>query len=188
VGTENRINSGGRTGKNPFQSEDTNLNGKANIKTEVTGRFPANLIHDGSDEVVGLFPETSKGTASKRGANRNGDVYGEYGLCDTIRGHNDNGGSASRFFYCAKASKSERGEGNNHPTVKPVKLMKYLITLITPKSGVVLEPFGGSGTTAVGCLETGNPFIIIEREPEYIEIIKKRVQAHRAEPDLFNQL
>ena len=160
--------------------------GRNGEMSKAPGRFPANLIHDGSDEVVGLFPETNKSTASKRGANRNGDVYGEYGLCDTIRGHNDNGGSASRFFYCAKASKSERGEGNNHPTVKPVKLMKYLITLITPKNGIVLEPFGGSGTTAVACVETGNPFIIIEREPEYIEIIKKRVQANKTKPDLFN--
>lgn len=156
-----------------------------------SGRFPANLIHDGSDEVVGLFPE-SKGQCGAISGHKNdrqskNGIYGKYPPANDFPIRNDSG-SASRFFYCAKASKSERGEGNNHPTVKPVKLMKYLITLITPKNGIVLEPFGGSGTTAVGCLETGSPFIIIEREPEYIEIIKKRVQAHRAEPDLFNQL
>lgn len=76
-----------------------------------SGRFPANLIHDGSEEVVGLFPQTGKSVASNRGSDRNGNVYGKYNLCDTVRGHNDNGGSASRFFYCAKASKRERNIG-----------------------------------------------------------------------------
>ena len=75
------------------------------------GRWPANFIHDGSDEALGLFPDTGASKSSKRGANRNGNVYGKYGLNDTIRGHDDNGGSAARFFYCAKASTSERNEG-----------------------------------------------------------------------------
>ncbi len=92
-----------------------------------------------------------------------------------MTGFGDKGG-ASRFFYCAKASKSERGQGNNHPTVKPIKLMEYLVTLITPENGIVLEPFGGSGTTALACIKTKKRFIIIEREPEYIEIIKKRIK------------
>ena len=58
-----------------------------------------------------MFPQTGKSVASNRGSDRNGDVYGKYNLCDTVRGHNDNGGSTSRFFYCAKASKRERNIG-----------------------------------------------------------------------------
>lgn len=184
---QNKTSGGCKGNTNPV---NINLTNNPKVDNSV-GRFPANLIHDGSDEVVGLFPE-SKGQCGAISGHKNdrqskNGIYGKYPPANDFPIRNDSG-SASRFFYCAKASKSERGEGNNHPTVKPIKLMKYLITLITPKGGVVLEPFGGSGTTAVGCLETGNPFIIIEREPEYIEIIKKRVQAHRAEPDLFNQL
>ena len=91
-------------------------------------------------------------------------------------GYSDSGG-ASRFFYCAKASKKERGEGNNHPTVKPVKLIEYLITLITPPGGIVLDPFAGSGTTLLAAVQEGFSAIGIEREPEYCEIIRKRMAA-----------
>jgi len=87
-------------------------------------------------------------------------------------------GGASRFFYCAKASRSERGENNKHPTVKPLKLMEYLCILTkTPTGGVVLDPFAGSGTTGVACKKTGRDFILIEKEPEYVEIARKRLEA-----------
>ncbi len=114
------------------------------------GRFPANLIHDGSDEVVGLFPADDDGEKS-----------------------------AARFFYTAKADKSDRGPGNNHPTVKPVDLMRYLVRLVCPIGGVVLDPFSGSGTTlaaaqAEGCLAIG-----VEREAAYCEIIKGRFHQRR---------
>ena len=82
---------------------------------------------------------------------------------------------ASRFFYCAKASKKERGEGNNHPTVKPVKLIEYLITLITPPNGIVLDPFMGSGTTAIACKQLGFDYIGFEKEKSYSKIIEGRV-------------
>lgn len=82
---------------------------------------------------------------------------------------------ASRFFYCAKASKSERGQGNVHPTVKPIKLMEYLIKLITPVGGLVLDPFMGSGTTGVAATRLGFDFIGIELSPEYLEIATKRI-------------
>ena len=111
VGTEKRLNSGGRTGKNPYQSEDNNLNGENNIKTEVTGRFPANLIHDGSDEVVGLFPETSKGwaKATEGKAKGKGSMFKQGGV--NPNRYDMGGKTAARFFYCAKASKKERNEG-----------------------------------------------------------------------------
>ena len=81
----------------------------------------------------------------------------------------------ARFFYCPKVSKSERGEDNTHPTVKPQELMKYLCRLVTPKGGTVLDPFMGSGSTGIACKEEGFEFIGIEREKEYFEIAEKRI-------------
>jgi site-specific DNA-methyltransferase (adenine-specific) len=89
--------------------------------------------------------------------------------------YSDTGG-ASRFFYCPKVSKKERGNGNVHPTVKPIKLMEYLIKLVTPKGGVVLEPFMGSGSTGIAAKNLGMSFIGIEREEEYFEIAKQRIK------------
>ena len=80
----------------------------------------------------------------------------------------------ARYFYCAKASKSEKGD-NSHPTVKPLKLMKYLCKLITPKGGTVLDPFMGSGSTGIASKDEGFEFIGIEREKEYFEIAEKRI-------------
>jgi len=81
----------------------------------------------------------------------------------------------SRFFYCPKASRSERGEFNNHPTVKPIDLMRYLVRLVSPVCSVVLDPFMGSGTTGVACALESREFIGIEREPEYLAIANKRI-------------
>lgn len=152
---------------------------KANVaKSETLGRFPANLIHDGSQMVLDLFPE-SKGqqgdlTGNEPSRPADGVCYGTYNGRHSFMKRGDSG-SAARFFYCAKASKKERGEGNHHPTVKPIALMKWLVTLVTPEGGVVLDPFAGSGTTLVACKELGRSCIGIEREPEYVEIIKRRL-------------
>ena len=86
-------------------------------------------------------------------------------------------GESARFFYCAKAGGDERGEENLHPTVKPVDLMRYLVRMVTPPEGVVLDPFMGSGTTGVACYEERRRFIGIEREAEYIEIAHARIKA-----------
>ena len=84
-----------------------------------------------------------------------------------------------RFFYVTKPTKKEKGEFNLHPTVKPIRLMKYLCKLTkTPHGGKVLDPFGGSGTTALGCIEEGREFVIIDREKEYFEIGEKRINKH----------
>jgi site-specific DNA-methyltransferase (adenine-specific) len=109
------------------------------------GRWPANLIHDGSEEVTVLA------------------------------------GDAARFFYCAKASKRDRGEGNAHPTVKPTDLMRYLCRLVTPPGGVVLDPFMGSGSTGKAAKLEGFDFIGIEREAEYVEIAQARINNAKAE-------
>jgi site-specific DNA-methyltransferase (adenine-specific) len=136
------------------------------------GRWPANLIHDGSDEVVGLFPQTTSGANPTR---RGGMGYhGAEGQeqCHAPRGQDT--GSAARFFYTAKASASER-QGVAHPTVKPLDLMAYLCRLVTPPGGVVLDPFMGSGTTIKAAIGEGFQAIGIERDPAYFEMAQHRM-------------
>lgn len=186
------------------------------------GRFPANFIHDGSDEVMRLFPETSAPGGYPKGTfEKDSNCYGKFnGITRGERFTFDNGGSAARFFYCAKASPSERNEGleefeakeverdfgtnniaikrserqfakmqNFHPTVKPLALMQYLIRLITPPDGVVLDCFAGSGTTGVAAVKERKKYILIEREEEYIKIIEARVKhtENKIEPTLFDE-
>jgi site-specific DNA-methyltransferase (adenine-specific) len=93
-------------------------------------------------------------------------------------------GSAARFFYCAKASKQDRDEGNPHPTVKPTDLMRYLCRLVTPPSGTVLDPFMGSGSTGKAAMLEGLRFIGIELEPDYMEIAKRRIEREAAQRTL----
>lgn len=176
------------------------------------GRFPANLIHDGSDEVTGLFPETGKSrrSAGRNGQDRAGSTFGLARSQDQPRGHVDSGGSAARFFYCAKASPGERNAGleafdlvhhseitgrkvgnagtdnpragarsprkNIHPTVKPIALMRYLVRLVTPPGGTILDPFVGSGTTGIAAGLEGFDFIGMELSEEYAEIAKARIE------------
>jgi site-specific DNA-methyltransferase (adenine-specific) len=161
-----------------------------NPASTVIGRWPANLIHDGGDEVVGLFPDTAPAKRAHRGEGSDGTtgIYGKYGGESTVRGHNDNGGSAARFFYCAKASRTEREAGlggmrgarersarNVHPTVKPLALMRYLCRLVTPLGGMVLDPFAGSGTTGIAATLEGFNFVLIEKELDYAKIAEKRI-------------
>jgi site-specific DNA-methyltransferase (adenine-specific) len=146
------------------------------------GRWPANLILD--EEAGKLLDKQVKGVILKAG-NVNKSNIGKGKL---FGGIGDNGprnpnlykdfnGGASRFFYCAKASKAERYKDNNHPTVKPIKLMKYLCTLVTPKQGTILDPFMGSGSTGIAAKELGFSFIGIELNKEYYEIAKSRINA-----------
>ena len=167
------------------------------------GRFPANFIHDGSDEVLDLFPDVS---ASKSGGN-NGYHFNEGKRKEGARsGYDEPSGTAARFFYCAKASKKERNMGlssleanqysydgrkkpidnpyqrnksiakNIHPTVKPLALMKYLCRLVTPKGGTVLDPFMGSGSTGVSAKDEGFNFIGIELDEDYFNLSKHRIE------------
>ena len=91
----------------------------------------------------------------------------------------------SRFFYCAKASKKERGEGNIHPTVKPIILMEYLIKLVTPKNGITLDIFEGSGTTAIACINTNRKYIGFELDTDYFNIATERIENHKQQLTLF---
>lgn len=146
------------------------------------GRWPANLIHDGSDEVIAAFPQ-SAGQQGFVGA-RNGDrpsvsTYGDWGPRPDTPPRGDSG-SAARFFYCAKADRADRNEGNannTHPTVKPTDLMRYLCRLVTPPGGVVLDPFMGSGSTLKAAELEGFSAIGIELDADYIEIARRRIGA-----------
>lgn len=143
-----------------------------------TGRFPANILLDEEackilDEQSGVLKSGDNCTRTKVGSflehgglGKAGDVQVTYG---------DSGG-ASRFFYCAKASKKEKGTNNIHPTVKPIKLMEYLVKLVTPENGICLDPFAGSGTTGVAVLALGMKFIGIELDPTYCAIATERIQ------------
>jgi len=152
------------------------------------GRWPANVIHDGSDEVIAAFPDTGASKASDRGLRHNGRHGGLSDIgsnlkegTDGTRGHDDNGGSAARFFYSAKADKEDRF-GSKHPTVKPVDLMQWLVRLVTPKGGTVLDPFAGTGTTGEAAIREGMNCILIEREEEYLKDIRTRLTLAEAGP------
>jgi len=153
-----------------------NGTGEEGIGRNLAGRWPANIVHDGSDEVLAGFPETQPGKASA-GRNGNDTAEATWGLkrsADIVRGHDDNGGSAARFFYTAKADAEDR-LGSKHPTVKPLDLMQYLCRLVTPPGGIVLDPFAGTGTTGEAAWREGFRAILIEREAEYQADIARRM-------------
>lgn len=146
------------------------------------GRFPANLIHDGSPEVTELFPDSKgqqgdvRGTELSRTGDENTNCYGEFGRTAFAK-RQETETSAARFFYCAKASKKDRGEDNRHPTVKPTDLMRYLCRLVTPPDGLILDPFMGSGSTGKAAGLEGFKFFGIEldKDGKYFGVAKQRV-------------
>lgn len=139
------------------------------------GRWPANLIHDGSEEVLAGFPQTKSGALNQSSVQADNRVYGQHRGYANPKQYESDTGSAARFFYCAKASKADRETGNNHPTVKPTDLMRYLCRLVTPPSGIVLDPFMGSGSTGKAAKLEGFGFIGIEQNQEYIDIASARI-------------
>ena len=146
-------------------------------ESEHQGRWPANLA---LDEEAAKMLDAQSGVSQSRqattsaGFRDSAPVYGGGHPVERLSGANDEGG-ASRFFYTAKASRSDRGEGNDHPTVKPSDLMKWLCTLTkTPTGGTVLDPFMGSGSTLYAAKETGRKAIGIELDEHYCEIAAQR--------------
>ena len=144
------------------------------------GRFPANIIFD--EEAGKILDEQSgfsESTSTKTGYTAEDNIFFK-GLHNKVTVRHNDGDGASRFFYCPKTSKNDRNEGvedkNIHPTVKPTDLMAYLVRLVTPKGGIVLDPFMGSGSTGKGAVREGMVFIGIERESEYFEIAEARIQ------------
>ncbi len=148
------------------------------------GRYPANILHDGSDEVACAFPDAPgqlHAVGPKHGEKRSVNVFGDYGPRDECVPRGDSG-SAARFFYSAKAGPDDRFDFT-HPTVKPVDLMRYLVRLVTPKGGVVLDPFAGTGPTGAAAFWEGCDAILCEREPEYLDFIAKRLAHVLSGPD-----
>ena len=143
------------------------------------GRWPANVILDEEAGVM-LDEQSGESAASYRQAQpdrayHNG-VFPKHARVRGPRGHEDTGG-ASRFFYCAKASAAERGEGNTHATVKPLALMEYLCKLTkTPTGGIVFDPFAGSGSTLVAARNIGRSYIGAEIEDESCRIARARLR------------
>lgn len=137
------------------------------------------LPNPGSDEVLAAFPQApgQLAKASTSDTQRAGqNVYG-----DMARGSNGqepraDTGSAARFFYCAKASRADRGPGNTHPTVKPLALMRYLLRLVTPPGGHALDPFAGSGSPIVAGLQEGFRMTGIELIDEHADIADRRAE------------
>ena len=182
------------------------------------GRYPANVIHDGSDVVQDIFPK-NKSTRHMSYKRSGGNFIDGIPNQEEKSWFVSEEGSASRYFYCPKTSAEERNRGlesftakpmawgnqakaelkrgnldfkgnqgdgskhnkvamrlNTHPTVKPQELMKYLCRLVTPKGGVVLDPFMGSGSTGMAAKDEGFDFIGIEKEQEYFEIAEARIK------------
>jgi len=205
---------GKRTATFGTQETQSGGDGSGGWGMDKQGRFPANLIHDGSQEVMELFPPSAGAFApvSRGKSGKSKGIYGDFAQKgdDGKTFHGDGLGSAARFFYCAKASRAERDAGledvepqriegrdegqdernvpyknrpapqrNQHPTVKPLALMRYLINLITPPNGIVLDPFMGSGSTLLAA--KGYKAIGIEIEEKYCEIAAKRCSQKRDE-------
>ena len=164
------VQNAGRRENNVYGSDSRDRAGAA---PHQAGRFPANLIHDGSDEVLAGFPQSSAKNGVTQGEGKGG-IWSESTGKRAGPTHGD-AGSAARFFYCAKASKKDRGEGNAHPTVKPTELMRYLCRLVTPPCGTVLDPFMGSGSTGKAALLEGFAFIGAEREQESFDTAAARI-------------
>lgn len=167
-----RLNGAGswKTDKAAKNVYSAGLTGKE-IGSSPLGRWPANIIHDGSEEVLAGFPYTKSGSHSidnnlSASTDENGhikaNVYGKYKQLPHET--QDDSGSAARFFYSAKTSPAER-QGRKHPTIKPLALMEYLVKVFCPAGGIVLDPFIGSGTTAIACNNTGHKWVGIEADP-----------------------
>lgn len=183
---------------------------------DVKGRWPANIIHDGSDEVTAQFPDNAGAAAPASGPKQSGPSQGVAmgafnGMGDRPAAFHADTGNAARFFYCGKASKSDRDEGmehfapeafiqyqtgngesgeasswsadrnteyrNTHPTVKPEGIMRWLVKLVTPAGGLVLDPFTGSGSTGKAAILERRRFAGIELTPEYVPIAQSRIIA-----------
>ena len=165
----------GGDGRDPEIARAYAEKSKLRPPTTVEGRWPANVCHDGSDEVVEAFPASKAGGLTGIDRAPIGYSGGSRGRGIVTKAFDDCG-SAARFFYSAKASKADRA-GSKHPTIKPVSLMQWLCRLITPPGGTILDPFAGSGTTGAAAQNEGFRAILIEREAEYQQDIRHRFAA-----------
>lgn len=149
------------------------------------GRWPANIVHDGSDEVLAAFPQTESGTGAVKRSTGSGYRANAFGAesrpAGTPNVEYGDSGSAARFYYSAKADADDR-LGSKHPTVKPVDLMQWLCRMVTPPGGTVLDPFAGTGTTGEAAFREGFRAVLIEREEAYQADIARRMDLALAGP------
>lgn len=208
IGTTDNLNGGGYSSNTDKMVNEVygEYNKMGDTYKQPTGRFPANIILD--EEAGKILDEQSGELSQCGGEKKTTHNKGMFGIGTPGRIYREKTHGASRFFYCAKASKSERNLGceeledkragslefrnresekgqfegepqyakNNHPTVKPIKLMEYLIKLVSREGAVVLDPFAGSGTTLIACEKLNRKWIGIEKEEEYIKIINARLK------------
>lgn len=176
---------GGGNGKGNYRYGDTGhyTSERERVQPHSLGRWPANVIHDGSDEVIAAFPLRHGAGAARPGKILDVPTAKQPGWGNIGQGPNGarfgDTGSAARFFYCPKPSRAERGTGNDHPTVKPLALIAYLARLITPAGGTILDPFLGSGTTLLAARAEGLGCIGIEREERFAAIAESRIATAR---------
>jgi site-specific DNA-methyltransferase (adenine-specific) len=199
IDAPNGLSGGGQNNTVAFRTSPTGDHARS--AEHPKGRWPANVIHDGSEEVISAFPDGG-GNDKRVGVDPGRRPGGFAGVGASSGSTVPNGalygdaGTAARFFYSAKADAADRC-GSKHPTVKPIDLMAYLCRLVTRPGGVVLDPFAGSGTTGMACLREGFDCILIEREAQYVEDIHRRLQhvegrdtplfaASNDEPTLFD--
>lgn len=189
------------------------------FRQNLKGRWPANLCHDGSPEVIEHFPEEAPSSSGIRSRGTDNNIYGKHR--DTPFDSYGDEGSAARFFYCAKTSRADRDEGlegfdkkpllwssgtknpgsfqsegtdksarNSHPTVKPTELMRWLVRLVTPPGGRVVDCFTGSGSTGKACVLEGFHFtgIDLDEEGEYLPIAKARILYALEHKDRWEQI
>lgn len=164
-------------GRVPFNIDDCRVDG---------GRYPANLIVDGSDAITALFPNNNPGCKPHRVkasdecvANANAKGWGFKGT-DKVVGYDDGDNlSAARFYFCAKATKEDRGDYNEHLTVKPLALMRYLVRLVTPEGGKVVDPYMGSGSTGKACVYEGYTFVGSDTDASNVAIARRRINEAR---------
>lgn len=191
------------------------IQGETGKGRDSIGRWPANLCHDGSDEVLEFFPQSAGQLApasSSKETRKTQNCFGVMARGNSGAEPRNDAGSAARFFYCAKASRKDRNAGldetfaempllwsngtknpgsfqsegtnraakNAHPTVKPVRLMRWLCRLVTPAGGLICDPFMGSGTTGRAAIEERFRFFGIEREILYMPIATARIESAKA--------
>lgn len=166
----------------PFKTsiqKNVETHGVGSIDTDDTrvpwdGKPPTGWIKGGSKRRA-FGGDVAKATDQANKETENANPKGRYP--SNIVGHLDDQ-EHQKYFYAPRATRKERGEYNDHPTPKPINLMRYLIRVYCPKGGLVLDPFMGSGSTGIGALQEGRKFVGIDMDQHYVDIAQKRITDH----------
>lgn len=178
IGNETRVVLGPREGPPSKSSYGGGLAGSRSVVGETdVGRWPTNLILD--DTAAAMLDVQGDDAGLRRSDYARAATVGSmFGGPSTGGGYPGETGGLSRFFYCPKATQAERGRGNTHPTVKPLALMRWLLRLVGPPTPApILDPFAGSGSTAVACILERRPCVLIDADPDSFAIARRRIDA-----------